>query len=83
MMIELVLHHDGVQWIAENADFHAAADTIDRLDERIRALVQKHADYKGTGNRKVMMRFDNATIPGWIRQYMPHYFNRLITVKTG
>jgi len=82
-MIELILYHDGSCWVAGNGDISVAADTLDRLDDRVRDLVRDHGNYKGTGNRKVMMRFDNSTIPGWIRQYMPHYFNRMITVETG
>ena len=81
-MIELVLHHDGRQWIAQNASIFASAACLDLLDDQVRALVRAHTDFQGTGVRKVMMRFDNATIPGWIRQYMPHYFNRMISVET-
>lgn len=81
-MIELILYHDGRNWIAENEEFSASGKTLEALDAMVMECVKAHLRYNGTGEQHVMMRFDNSTIPGWIRQYMPHYFNRRISVLT-
>ncbi|ADB58681.1 DUF5395 domain-containing protein [Archaeoglobus profundus] len=65
-------------WIAEGNGLVIRADTLDELDKEI-AKELKKLGYKGTV--KVHMKFDYETIPQWIRQFHPHYFNRTVVLK--
>ncbi|ACV68255.1 conserved hypothetical protein [Desulfohalobium retbaense DSM 5692] len=81
-MIEMVLRHDGANWIASNEHVTASGDSLEDLDVAVTRTIKGHGSYQGTGTHRVWMYFDNSTLPGWIRQYMPHYFNRTIDVHT-
>ncbi|MCF8109742.1 MAG: DUF5395 domain-containing protein [Desulfohalobiaceae bacterium] len=80
-MIEVSLSHDGQVWTADNEHFRVSAHSLPLLDEEVRSAVAKNRHcWTVRQRRKVFMAFDDALIPGWIRQYMPHYFNRIIAV---
>ncbi len=81
-MIELTITHDGIDWVAENRDLRVTAPTLEELDRRIEACLIRTGKLGPGEQRKVFMAFDNDTIPQWIRQYAPHYFNRIIKVKS-
>ena len=77
--LEVVLTHDGRKWAGRNdaLGILVRGETLGALDTALMAALAARPDYAG---RKVCvaMRFDNATIPTWIRQYASHYFNRLV-----
>ncbi len=79
-MIEFTLIHDGKDWIAENPQIRVAASTLEELDRCIKASLIREGAIQPGEVKKVFMAFDNATIPQWIRQYAPHYFNRVLKV---
>ena len=72
--INLVISHNGKEWIAENEGIIFSGKTLNELDDHIKQKLLK------TGYKKaiVNMFFDSQTIPVWIRQYASHYFNRTI-----
>jgi hypothetical protein len=72
--INLVITHNGEEWIAENEGIIFIGKTLNELDDHIKQKLLK------TGYKKfiVNMFFDSQTIPVWIRQYASHYFNRTI-----
>ena len=72
--INLVITHNGEEWIAENEGNVFIGKTLNELDDHIKQKLLK------TGYKKVIvnMFFDSQTIPAWIRQYASHYFNRTI-----
>jgi hypothetical protein len=80
-MLELILSHDGDNWVAENPDLTVKAPTLEKLDTELTAMVKDKGYIKEGGKLKIFMAFDNATIPQWIRQYSQHYFNRVIEVE--
>ncbi len=79
--IELIVSHDGKNWIARNDRLSAQAPTIEELDNELTKLV-KQKGYLAPGKKvDLFMAFDNSTIPRWMRQYSQHYFNRIIQVE--
>ncbi len=77
--LEMVLTHDGRDWVSRNDELgiRVKGETLGALDSALMAALATRSDY---ADRKVcvVMRFDNASIPTWIRQYASHYFNRLV-----
>lgn len=81
-VIELIMSHDGKNWIARNDFLYAEAPTLGNLDNELRKLV-KEKGYLETGKKlDLFMAFDNSTIPVWMRQYGQHYFNRIVRVES-
>lgn len=79
--IEFSIKHDGSDWVIENQHLTISSHTLQGLDTKVRALlIDKGVVQKGE-RAKVLMAFDNSTIPQWIRQYSQHYFNRIILVE--
>ena len=77
-MLELTLTHDGSFWKGENESICARGKTLVDLDQNIEMFLKKN-DWLQPGKPvHIKMNFDNATIPGWIRQYANHYFNRIV-----
>ncbi len=74
--IEMVLSHDGRDWIVYNDDVRLAAATLDELDVKVKEALRH--DLSQAGELDVFMAFDNEVIPHWIRPYMNHYFNRIL-----
>ena len=77
MEVLLKLRFDTL-WIAEGNGLMVRANTLDELDRKI-AKELKKLGYSGVV--KVHMKFDYETIPQWIRQFHPHYFNRTVVLK--
>ncbi len=77
-VLELVLEHDGRDWIVHGEDINARAASLADLD---RALARTLPEPLATEPLTVHMRFNRAALPGWIRQYMPHYFNRVVQLS--
>ncbi len=75
-MVEMILDHDGKNWIVSNSSIRLAAPSLDRLDRKIeQALKEELTEGR---HLNVFMRFNNEVIPMWIRPYMNHYFNRIL-----
>jgi hypothetical protein len=81
VVVELIISHDGKNWIARNDVLYAEALTLGRLDNALKRLVKEKGYLKKGGKLDMFMAFDNATIPVWIRQYSQHYFNRIVRVE--
>jgi len=72
-METLSLTYDGKKWIVNVEDKKIEAVNLDELDEKIREHFKGKAD-------KVLLKFDYSTIPHWMRQFHPHYFNRIVLI---
>ena len=78
-VLNLVLEHDGRDWQVHDTNLSVHAASLPELD---RALVRAlFANGVRSGHITVHMRFNRAALPDWTRQYMPHYFNRTITLS--
>ena len=78
--IDLVITHDGKNWIARNEEIVAEGGSLPELDANVAQALRGSGRPAGAELR-VFMGFDINSIPAWIRQYAPHYFNRLVDVK--
>ncbi|NOZ24927.1 MAG: hypothetical protein GXO94_02395 [Nitrospirae bacterium] len=79
--MELVIWHDGRNWVVKNERVTLAARTLDELDLEVERFLRAHGLVREGEMTEVFMTFDNSTIPQWIRQYSQHYFNRVLEVK--
>ena len=80
-MIELIIRHNGKNWVATGIKLSAEAPTLEELDNKLRELVRQKGYLKENEKVDLFMAFDNSVIPQWIRQYSQHYFNRIIRVE--
>lgn len=80
-MIDMVIRHDGRNWVVEKGDLRLASPTLDGIDAEVREFVKREGLVKNGQKTEVRMLFDNSTIPQWIRQYAQHYFNRVLVVE--
>jgi hypothetical protein len=64
-------------WIAKCDDFAVKAGDLTELDKKIANELRKKG-YKG--RVKLRMQFDYYTIPEWMRQFHPHYFDRIVEI---
>ncbi len=72
------LYYQNRQWLCENESHRFVADELEDIDQQIKQyLVNTYR--QGTFNIK--LHFDFNAFPLWMRQYMPHYFNRQIIIK--
>ncbi|SDN78528.1 hypothetical protein SAMN04488516_10715 [Desulfonauticus submarinus] len=79
--MELTVVHDGKEWIAFDQDKEFRGTSLEEMDDQIRDYVLKSGRV-GKGQRlKVWMYFNTAVIPEWMRQYMQHYFNRVLIIE--
>ena len=78
--IDMVIVHDGEKWIARSDAVEAVGRTLPELDADLADNLRRAGGYQGR-ELTVFMGFDFATIPTWIRQYAPHYFNRVVRVQ--
>ncbi|MFH1755711.1 MAG: DUF5395 family protein [Candidatus Latescibacterota bacterium] len=81
MTIECVITHDGKMWNLTNKDLSVSAATLEELDDNVRTLLRERGIVAPGEKAEVLMCFDNSTIPGWIRPYAQHYFNRIVEVE--
>lgn len=74
--IEMLLEHDGINWMVSHADIRVAAASLDELDRKLEQQLASRL----SGNKKlnVLMTSNNEMIPEWMRPYMNHYFNRIL-----
>ncbi len=76
--IALQLNYQDNRWHAHNEQISINADELSGLDAQIKDYLIKN--YK-KGNFKIRFYFDFNNFPLWMRQYMPHYFNRETVVS--
>jgi len=74
--VECHINFSESQWICTNDQVHIIADSLEEIDELLKKELQKIYNNKEI---VVNMYFDFDRFPTWMRQYMPHYFNRRIT----
>lgn len=74
-MIEMILGHDGKNWILSNDMLVLSAESLDELDVKLESALQPQWQEEPI---EVFMASDNEMIPDWIRPYMNHYFNRIL-----
>lgn len=74
-MIEITLQLDfrNNRWYAHNQQISINADELSGLDAQINDYLTKNYQ---KGKYKIRYYFDFNNFPLWMRQYMPHYFNR-------
>lgn len=80
-MIELIINHDGINWIARNDVLYAEAASLAKLDMELKELLKEKGYLKKGEKLDMFMAFDNATLPVWMRQHAQHYFNRIVRVE--
>ena len=80
-MIELIISHNGKNWIGKNDFLLVEASTLEELDNELRNLLKQKGSLEKGKRIDIFMAFDNSTIPTWIRQYGQHYFNRIVRLE--
>ena len=75
-IVEMILNHDGKNWIVSNDSLTLNAPSLNELDQKLEEALGK--DIPDGQSLDVFMSFDNEVIPMWIRPYMNHYFNRIL-----
>jgi len=75
MQIDLTLSFDQFKWICYHKKARFEADSLEDLDLQIKKYLSDT-----TNSKRVEARFlfDFDKFPTWMRQYMPHYFNKNI-----
>jgi hypothetical protein len=81
MNIQLTIRHNGHNWLADNDSLSVSAPTLDKLDHQLKILLKKRKIHKEGTKTRIIMFYDNSTIPQWIRQYAQHYFNRILEIE--
>ena len=74
--IEMLLDHDGRNWVASTIDLTVSAPTLNELDRKVERALQAELEKKQS--IEVFMSSNNEVIPMWMRPYMNHYFNRIL-----
>lgn len=74
--VEMILDHDGKNWIVSNSSITLCAESLDGLDLKVEQALKEELKHGQSLN--VFMSFNNEVIPMWIRPYMNHYFNRIL-----
>ncbi|MBW2458374.1 MAG: DUF5395 family protein [Deltaproteobacteria bacterium] len=80
-MRDFRLVHDGTDWVADDGQVSARAQTLPALDLALAAQLRKDRSRYPGSTLDVRMTFDNSVIPQWMRQYSNHYFNRVVTLR--
>ncbi len=73
MQIDFTLSFDNKQWVCYNNQIKIVADSLDIIDAKIEDFLNNNYTKQKI---EVAMHFDFDRFPIWMRQYMPHYFNR-------
>ena len=74
--LEMILDHNGKDWVVSNSSITLSAPTLNGLDRKLEQALNE--ELKGGQSLSVFMSFNNEVIPMWIRPYMNHYFNRIL-----
>jgi hypothetical protein len=76
--LDFKLHCKNNTWLCQNEQIKLEAQELEDLDSQIKHFLQKTYQ-KGAFSIKYYFDFDD--FPLWMRQYMPHYFNRNLIIK--
>lgn len=79
--LELVLEHDGRAWLAYCNGIKARANSLPELDNALARSLAAAGKFPA-GAVTVHMRFNRGSLPGWLRQYTSHYFNRTVRLQS-
>ncbi|MBM9615104.1 DUF5395 family protein [Desulfobulbus rhabdoformis] len=74
--VEMMLDHDGQNWIVTGDGVRLAAQELDDLDRELEKALKPQIEKDGRIN--VFMSSNNEMIPEWMRPFMNHYFNRCL-----
>ncbi len=72
--IEMLLDHDGQDWIVTGGDLRIAAKELDDIDRQLETALQPRL--AKDKRIDVIMTSNDEMIPEWMRPFMNHYFNR-------
>ncbi len=76
--LEFVLSFQNNTWFCKNDFIQCKADELHVLDQNLKnELINR--GYKG--KYLIKFHFDFDVFPIWMRQYMPHYFNRKFIIN--
>ncbi|GEM_PF-292964 len=75
-MVEMILDHDGKNWIVSNGTIKVSAPSLESLDKKVEQAMEQELENQKSID--IFMSFNNEVIPMWIRPYMNHYFNRIL-----
>ncbi|WP_022854501.1 DUF5395 family protein [Thermodesulfatator atlanticus] len=81
MELATTIWHDGKNWVLEGDGFKLLAPELDELDRKVAEFIKTDPRFSSKNIRRVYMHFDMYTIPQWMRQYMQHYFSRIIEIE--
>ncbi len=79
--VRFQITHDGREWILTDQTVSLSSLTLEGLDIRVRDHLREQGYLKKGEKLKVLMEFDNYSIPQWIRQYSQHYFDRVVELE--
>ncbi len=80
LKIDATITHDGKNWIAFNNSFTAAGSSLEELDVAIKNTLKEKGLLPSKKTVHVFMTCDNEIIPGWMRPFHNHYFNRILEI---
>ena len=76
--LDFVLQYEDAEWICRHGTQVIKSSELDDLDESLFHFIKKKYP---AGRYQVNIQFDMSSIPRWLHQYMPHYFNRKLIVE--
>ena len=77
-LIELALGYRNDKWYCSNSQIYCEANELHELDKLLIKILSPI--YPGI-EIEIKYLFDFDSFPLWMRQYMPHYFNRKFILK--
>ena len=83
LRIHATITHDGNQWIAYNSSFRVAGNSMEDLDEQVKRKLEQSGILPFFKKVHVFMACDNEIIPGWMRPFHNHYFNRILEIENS
>ncbi len=80
MIIKLAynLSYNNNKWYCKNNDFQCTSTELEEIDDQIYNHIKSN---NKEGKYQIDLLFDFDSFPLWMRQYMPHYFNRTFTIE--
>jgi len=76
--LNLILIHNGKEWVAKNGEIVVKGRTLDELDKNIRGVLK--GKFKKGEKIEVKMEYDYRTFPFWMIQYHQYFLRRIIYV---
>jgi len=81
LKINTTLTYDGVNWVVFNESFKASGNSLEELDNQVKNELKKQGILPSSKKIQVFMACDNEIIPGWMRPFHNHYFNRILEIN--